>query len=67
MESSFGRDLGGVRVHSGADAASAASNLNARAFTSGRDGNREIFIHARKGAPGLDGTTVAAAAREAAR
>ena len=33
----------------------------------GREGNREIFIHARKGAPGLDATTLAAAAREAAR
>jgi 23S rRNA (cytidine1920-2'-O)/16S rRNA (cytidine1409-2'-O)-methyltransferase len=32
----------------------------------GREGNREIFIHARKGAPVLDATTLAAAAREAA-
>ena len=32
----------------------------------GREGNREIFIHARKGPSGLDGMTVAAAAREAA-
>jgi hypothetical protein len=32
----------------------------------GREGNREIFIHARKAAPGLDETTLAAAAREAA-
>jgi 23S rRNA (cytidine1920-2'-O)/16S rRNA (cytidine1409-2'-O)-methyltransferase len=32
----------------------------------GREGNREIFIHARKGAPSLDETTLAAAAREAA-
>ena len=33
----------------------------------GREGNREIFIHARKGAPGMDEMTVAAAAGEAAR
>jgi 23S rRNA (cytidine1920-2'-O)/16S rRNA (cytidine1409-2'-O)-methyltransferase len=32
----------------------------------GREGNREIFVHARKGAPGLDEPTLAAAAREAA-
>ena len=32
----------------------------------GREGNREIFVHARKGAPGLDEATIAAAAREAA-
>jgi 23S rRNA (cytidine1920-2'-O)/16S rRNA (cytidine1409-2'-O)-methyltransferase len=32
----------------------------------GREGNREIFIHARKGAQSLDETTLAAAAREAA-
>jgi 23S rRNA (cytidine1920-2'-O)/16S rRNA (cytidine1409-2'-O)-methyltransferase len=32
----------------------------------GREGNREIFIHARKGAPGMDEPTVAAAAREVA-
>ena len=32
----------------------------------GREGNREIFIHARKGAPSLDETALAAAAREAA-
>jgi 23S rRNA (cytidine1920-2'-O)/16S rRNA (cytidine1409-2'-O)-methyltransferase len=32
----------------------------------GREGNREIFIHARKGAPSLDETVLAAAAREAA-
>lgn len=33
----------------------------------GRDGNREIFVHARKGATGLAETALAAAAREAAR
>jgi 23S rRNA (cytidine1920-2'-O)/16S rRNA (cytidine1409-2'-O)-methyltransferase len=32
----------------------------------GREGNREIFIHARKGAQGLDATALATAAREAA-
>jgi 23S rRNA (cytidine1920-2'-O)/16S rRNA (cytidine1409-2'-O)-methyltransferase len=32
----------------------------------GREGNREIFIHARKGAPGMDEAAAAAAAREAA-
>jgi 23S rRNA (cytidine1920-2'-O)/16S rRNA (cytidine1409-2'-O)-methyltransferase len=32
----------------------------------GREGNREIFIHARKGASGLDEATLATAAREAA-
>jgi 23S rRNA (cytidine1920-2'-O)/16S rRNA (cytidine1409-2'-O)-methyltransferase len=33
----------------------------------GREGNREIFVHARKRAQGVDETAVAAAAREAAR
>jgi 23S rRNA (cytidine1920-2'-O)/16S rRNA (cytidine1409-2'-O)-methyltransferase len=32
----------------------------------GREGNREIFIHARKGGRGIDDAAVAAAAREAA-
>ena len=32
----------------------------------GREGNREIFIHARKGAQGLDAMALATAAREAA-
>ncbi|HKC89766.1 MAG TPA: SAM-dependent methyltransferase, partial [Candidatus Limnocylindria bacterium] len=31
----------------------------------GREGNREIFIHARKGATSLEGSALAAAAREA--
>ena len=31
----------------------------------GREGNREIFVHARKGAPTLDAPSLAAAAREA--
>jgi 23S rRNA (cytidine1920-2'-O)/16S rRNA (cytidine1409-2'-O)-methyltransferase len=31
----------------------------------GREGNREIFVHARKGAVGLDESALAAAAREA--
>jgi 23S rRNA (cytidine1920-2'-O)/16S rRNA (cytidine1409-2'-O)-methyltransferase len=33
----------------------------------GREGNREIFIHARKGAPSLDPESLAAAARQASR
>jgi hypothetical protein len=36
MEEAFGRDLGGVRVHSGPTAARAADDLGALAFTSGR-------------------------------
>jgi 23S rRNA (cytidine1920-2'-O)/16S rRNA (cytidine1409-2'-O)-methyltransferase len=32
----------------------------------GREGNREIFVHARKGVPSLDEVALAAAAREAA-
>lgn len=37
MESRFGRDFGGVRVHHGARAADAAQALGARAFTVGND------------------------------
>lgn len=37
MESRFGRDFSGVRVHRSTEAASAASALNARAFTVGND------------------------------
>ena len=37
FESRFGRSFGGVRVHSGSDAAAAAQALDARAFTVGRD------------------------------
>jgi hypothetical protein len=37
MGTAFGRDFGGVRVHTGDDAASAAAQLNARAFTVGND------------------------------
>lgn len=37
MESRFGRDFSGVRVHHGNDAAAAAKSLNARAFTVGND------------------------------
>jgi hypothetical protein len=36
MESRFGRDFGGVRVHTGPLAAAAAAELNARAFALGR-------------------------------
>jgi hypothetical protein len=37
FEQRFGRDLGGVRVHTGADAATAANALRAQAFTRGRN------------------------------
>lgn len=33
----------------------------------GREGNREIFVHARRGGPGLDAESLAAAAREASQ
>jgi hypothetical protein len=48
MESRFGRDFGGVRVHNGAAAASAASALDARAFTVGQD----VFFNAGEYQPG---------------
>lgn len=37
LESSFGADLGGVRVHAGAASAAAAGQIGADAFTSGQD------------------------------
>jgi hypothetical protein len=37
FEPRFGADFGNVRVHTGSRAASAASSINARAFTVGRD------------------------------
>jgi uncharacterized protein DUF4157 len=37
MEHRLGRDLGGVRIHAGADAAASARAVNARAFTVGQD------------------------------
>jgi hypothetical protein len=37
FEASLGTDLGGVRVHTGADSAAAAADLGARAFTTGQD------------------------------
>ncbi len=37
MEPRFGRDFGGVRLHTGAAAEQAAAGLGARAFTVGRD------------------------------
>jgi 23S rRNA (cytidine1920-2'-O)/16S rRNA (cytidine1409-2'-O)-methyltransferase len=52
-----------------------ANDLTSRGFgvvaitpspIAGREGNREIFVHARKGAVGLDESALAAAAREAA-
>ncbi|MET1110387.1 MAG: DUF4157 domain-containing protein [Allosphingosinicella sp.] len=42
MESRFGRDFSGVRVHHGAKAAEAADAIGARAFTTGND----IFFNA---------------------
>ena len=36
-EPRFGQDFGGVRVHTGGEAARAARSMGARAFTSGRD------------------------------
>jgi Domain of unknown function (DUF4157)/Domain of unknown function (DUF4329) len=37
METRFGQDFGGVRVHTGPEAASAAESVDAAAFTLGRD------------------------------
>lgn len=37
METAFGRDFSGVRVHTGAKGATLSSHLNARAFTIGND------------------------------
>jgi hypothetical protein len=37
MEPRFGRDLGGVRIHTGAKAAQSADAVNAAAYTVGRD------------------------------
>jgi Domain of unknown function (DUF4157) len=48
FEQRFGRDLSDVRVHSGADAASAADALRAQAFTRGRD----VFFGAGRWQPG---------------
>ena len=48
FERRFGRDLGDVRVHTGADAASAADALRAQAFTRGRD----VFFGADRWQPG---------------
>jgi 23S rRNA (cytidine1920-2'-O)/16S rRNA (cytidine1409-2'-O)-methyltransferase len=76
-----GRDAvgkGGVVRHPEARAAAVvavASDLASRGFgvvavtpspIAGREGNREIFVHARKGAVSLDESALAAAAREAA-
>lgn len=51
MESAFGADLSGVRIHTGADADALNTTLNARAFTTGQD----IFF--RHGAYDPGGTT----------
>lgn len=76
-----GRDAvgkGGVVRDTAARAAAVvavANDLMSRGFgvvaltpspIAGREGNREIFVHARKGARSLDETALAAAAREAA-
>ena len=58
MESSFGADFGGVRVHTDSQAAALNQTLNARAFTTGQDiffgrgnydpgssGGRELLAH----------------------
>ena len=54
MEPRFGADFSGVRVHAGHQAEAAASRLNARAFTHGRDvwlgrgeseGDRRLMAH----------------------
>jgi hypothetical protein len=37
MESSFGADFSGVKVHTGGDAAQLSNDLNAQAFTHGKD------------------------------
>jgi Domain of unknown function (DUF4157) len=50
MESSFGRDFGGVRVHAGPQAEGLASNMNARAFTSGSN----IYFGAGQYSPGTN-------------
>lgn len=48
MESGFGRDLGGVRIHTGGRAASLAADMGARAFTVGKD----VYFGARQYRPG---------------
>jgi len=37
MESRFGRDFSGVRIHTDSDAAESATQINARAYTAGHD------------------------------
>lgn len=48
METALGADLGGVRVHTGAQADRAARDINARAFTAGQD----IYLAADQYRPG---------------
>ena len=50
MEQSFDRDLGDVRLHTGSEAAGLASELDAGAFTTGRD----IFFANNAFQPGTD-------------
>jgi hypothetical protein len=51
MESRFGRDFSGVRIHHGARAAEAADAIGARAFTTGND----IFFNAGQYQPNSSG------------
>ena len=53
MESSFGWDFSGVRVHSGDEASSMAQRMQARAYTVGHDivlGRGELIVGAQAGA-----------------
>ena len=51
MGGAMGADLGGVRVHTGTDAATAASSIDARAYTVGQD----IYFGAGEYQPGTPG------------
>lgn len=50
MEGAFGADFGGVSIHTGADVDIAASGLQARAFTVGRD----VYVRRSEYRPGTD-------------
>lgn len=51
MESRFGADFGGVRIHTGSAAESLSSNIHAQAFTHGND----IYFNSGKYAPHTEG------------
>lgn len=51
METAFGADFGGVRVHTGAEAGTLSRSLGARAFTTGRD----VFFAQGEYRPGTEG------------